>query len=429
MKLPKLFFAVIFACWISLANAGDFPKPDITVAADGSGDFKTVQEAVSSISKTNRERKIIFIKDGIYHEKVRVDAPFVTLRGQSRKNTRIEFPQGSEEFTQHPDDIGRAVLNVNGDDFVLADLTVKNTQGVIGPHAFAIYGQGDRTVMVDADILSDGADTLAVWSRTGGGSYGARLNLRGSVDFVCPRGWCYMADCSFYEVNPHANASIWHDGSKNPDMKFVLRDCRFDGAGNWILARHHHDAQFYLLDCKFSKAMRDFPPKRVIYPLENDKPSPADAEKNRNLDASNIWGERNYFYNCHRDGDDYQWFADNLSSATNSPTPKQITAAWTFDGKWKPENKSGPKILGIKAEAGQIAVTFSENVTVKGQPRLKLRGGKFADYISGSGTDQLIFAAPQNESEKISALQLNGGAIIACEAGAKIRAAELSLPD
>ncbi len=53
--------------------------PDITVAADGSGDFKTIQEAVASIPKDNHERKIILIKPGVYQEKVRIDASNVTL--------------------------------------------------------------------------------------------------------------------------------------------------------------------------------------------------------------------------------------------------------------------------------------------------------------------------------------------------------------
>jgi len=428
MKFGNLILAGFLVFCGLRAFGGNFPKPDITVAADGSGDFKTIEAAVASIPETNRERVVVFVKDGVYHEKIRVDASFVTLRGQSRASTRIEFPQGSDEFTQKPDRIGRAVVNVNGDGFVLQNLTVKNTQGVIGPHAFAIYGRGDKTVITDCDVLSDGADTLALWSHTGGGSYEARLNLRGSVDFVCPRGWCYMTDCNFYQVNLQADAAIWHDGSKNPDMKFVLRDCKFDGTNSWILARHHHDAQFYLLDCKFSKTLRNLPPKRVIYPIDGSTPTDADIQRNHDLDARNIWGERAYFYNCHRAGGDYYWFANNLSTATNSPTPKQITAAWTFAGKWDPENKSGPTIRQIKVDAGQVSVTFSENVTVKGKPRLKLRDKTFAGYATGSGTDTLVFTIPKNSPGEVAAVKLNGGVIIACEAAVTIRAADLSLP-
>ena len=318
--------------------AAEMPKPDIVVAADGTGNFKTIQEALNTIPRDNRERTIIFIKDGVYHEKVRIDPDFIMLRGQSRQGTRIEFAQGTDEFTKQPDNLGRAVVNINGNDCVIENLTVKNTHGVVGPHAFAIYGHGDKTVIVDCDVLSEGADTLALWGDRSG-SYQARLNIRGSVDFVCPRGWCYMTDCTFYEVNPAAHASIWHDGSKDKNMKLVLRNCQLDGVEDFILARHHHDAQFFLLDCTFSKRMRDLAPYRVVYPIAGDKPSENDAKRNHDLDASNVWGERAYFYNSHRDGGDYAWQTNNLTSAPGAPKPEQITAAWTFAEKWDPERR------------------------------------------------------------------------------------------
>jgi pectinesterase len=407
----KTFFISIFAL---LATETLAVKPDITVAGDGSGDFRTIQGALDSIPTDNRQRMIILVKNGVYREKVRIDANFVSLRGESRQGTRIEFAQGADEFTKQPDKVGRAVVNINGDDFVMENLTVKNTHGVIGPHAFAVYGKGDKTVILDCDVLSDGADTLALWGDRSG-SYQARLNIRGSVDFVCPRGWCYMTDCTFYEVNPKAHASIWHDGSKDKDMKFVLRNCRFDGVDNFILARHHHDAQFILLDCTFSKAMTNLAPYRVIYPIAGDEPKEADAKKNRNLDASNIWGERAYFYNCHRDGGDYAWYTNNLATA-----PEQVTAAWTFAGKWDPERKTGPTIQKVVPRDGVVEIVFSESVTVKGRPQLGS-----AEYARGSGSNTLTFTGTMDGATRID---LQGGAIIASEASATLRIADVSLP-
>jgi pectinesterase len=406
-------------------------RPDVTVAGDGSGDFKTIQEAIDAVPRDNRQRTIIFIKNGLYREKVRVDTDFVTLRGQSRQGTRIEFAQGADDFTNRPDKVGRAVVNINGSDFVLENLTVKNTHGVIGPHAFAIFGQADRTVIVDCNVWSQGADTLALGKGLSTRSYQARLDIRGSVDFVCPRGWCYMADCAFHQVNPKADATIWHDGSRDADMKFVLRNCRFGGAGDvpsWILARHHHDAQFFLLDCNFSKTLSNRPPLRVIYPLNHGPPSEADTRRNRDLDASNIWGERAYFYNCHRDGGDYPWHEDNLSSAPNSPAPEQITAAWTFAGKWDPERHGGPTVQKVIQEDGRFEVTFNESVTVKGKPRLVLKSGGFAEYATGSGGSALVFAVPARNHGEVASVDLQGGNIIASEAGASLRFADMSLP-
>src|SRR5205814_5946582 len=294
--------------------------------------------AIDSISRENHERMIILVKDGVYHEKIRIDAVCVTLRGQSRAGTRIEFAQLNDDFTKNPDDIGRAVVNVNGDDFVMENLTVKNTAGIIGPHSFAVYGRGDRTVIVDCDVLSEGADTVSLWKGDTGRYYHARCNFRGAVDFVCPRGWCYITDSTFYETKN--TAAVWHDGSKDKDQKFVLRNCKFDGVDGWNLARHHLDAQFFFLKCTFSKSMIDKPPFRVIYPLNGKEPTDADRKRNADNDKSNLWGERAYFFDCHRDGGDYAWLKDNLPVAAD-----QITAKWTFAGTWDPENKEGPKIV------------------------------------------------------------------------------------
>ena len=402
------------------------PAPDITVAADGSGDFTTIQAAVATVPRENRERVIILVKDGVYREKIRVDASFVTLRGQSRKGTRIEFAQLASEFRGGPGDPGRAVINLNANDFVLENLTAANTAQVVGQHAFTIYGSRcDRTVILDCDVLSEGADTVALWDGRAGRYYHARSHFRGAVDFMCPRGWCYITDCTFYETK--SSAAVWHDGKYGQEMKFVLNNCKFDGVPGWYLARHHHDAQFYFLDCAFARSMIDKAPYRVIYPLGKAAATAKDTAKNQELDKTNVWGERTYFSNSHHEGGDYAWHRDNLASAPGAPAPRQITAAWTFGGTWDPERAAGPKVERVSAQQGGVAVRFSESVTVKGKPRLVLEGGGFAGYESGSGTDTLVFTAPGGKGIDVTAVDLNGGMVIATEAAATIRAADLTL--
>ena len=407
--------------------AGSLPKPDIVVAGDGTGDFKTIQAAVESIPHKNRDRVVVFIKDGTYHEKIRVDASFVTLRGQSRKGTRIEFPQLQDDFVAHPDGIGWAVINLNqANDFVLENLTAENTASNMMAHAFTVCGTGDQTVIVDCDVLSHGGDTVSLGPGEPGRYYHARCHFSGAVDFVCPRGWCYVRDSDFYAYKKNT-ATVWHEGTLNSDMKFVMRNCRFDGATKFDLGRHHVDAQFYFLDCKFSAKMRDNPIRRVMYPLNGGPATEADLQRNADLDKQNLWGERSYFYNCRRAGGDFAWFANNLSSAPGSPKPEQITAAWTFNGKWNPENGSGPVIQQLRVKGRQIALVFSEPVTMKGKPRLKMCGSGVANYVSGSGGNTLLFELASDSGHEVCAVDLNGGAIIACEASAMLRAADLSL--
>jgi pectinesterase len=234
-----------------------------------------------------------------------------------------------------------------------------------------------------------------------------------------------MTDSTLTELNPGSTAAMWHDGSGNPDKKFVMRGCRFDGVPGWWLARHHHDAHFYFIDCVFSKVMRDTAPYRVVYPLDGGKATEENVRRNAELDRTNVYGERAYYHNSHRDGNDYVWHKNNLSSAPGSPKPDQITAKWTFAGTWDPEDAAGPKIVSVTSSDGKIRVKFAERVTVKGKPGVKLAGGTTAPYDGGSGSDTLVFTGDGSAA----AIELNGGVIIATQASATLRQANLAMPD
>ncbi len=453
--LHLLLCAIVVALGWPAFAASPLPiKPDLVVAADGSGDFTSVHAAVQSIPQENRERKIILIKDGVYNEKVRIDAARITLRGESRAGTRIEatVAQGIGR-----DDRGLGVLNLaaTAHDCVIENLTVRNTHGKLGVHAFAIFGRADRTVIQDCDVLSHGNDTLSLWRgraedagevaaamprndpsilKDGGRYYHARLKVEGSVDFICPRGWCYLVDSEITQLNPGASAAMWHDGSGDPDKKFVLKNCTFDGPPNWYLARRHHDGHFYFIDCKFSERMRDHPPYRQRYPLSGGTPTQSDIERNARYDRTNQFGDRNYFFNSRRVGGDYPWHRDNLETAPGAPTPDQITAEWTFAGTWNPERTDPPRVVEVdRASSGDFIITFSEAVTVKGKPRLVFAKDAWGEYVSGSGGRRLVFSAAKasSTSDRLS-LDLSDSAIVACEAGASLRlvdaASSLPLP-
>lgn len=54
-------------------------KPDITVAQDGSGDFKTINEAVQRIPLSNATQFIVYIKKGIYKERVEISKKMINV--------------------------------------------------------------------------------------------------------------------------------------------------------------------------------------------------------------------------------------------------------------------------------------------------------------------------------------------------------------
>lgn len=383
------------------------PLPDLSVAQDGSGDFTTINAALASIPKSNKERIVIYIKDGTYNEHVRIDSACVTLVGQSRDKTRVEYRLPASAPEANDATFGRGTLSYYADDIVIQDMAIHNTVEEVGPHAFAVFGRGDRLVLQNCDVLSKGADTIASWKyKAMGMYYYANLKVTGCVDFVCPRGWAYMKDSQLYELKD--TAALWHQGINDPDKKFVLRNCHLGGVKDWVLGRHHYDACFYLLDCTFDQNLRDSPLART----KGDQ-------------VFKFAEDRHYYHNCHRQGGDYGWFRDNLDKAPGSPKPEDITPAWTFGGTWDPESNTPPLVTMVRAGSkdgiATVAVTFDEPVTVKAHPSLVMARGILAHYQSGSGTDTLTFIAPQTTAVVPREFDLTTGAILASRASAKPR--------
>jgi pectinesterase len=146
----------------------------------------------------------------------------------------------------------------------------------------------------------------------------------------------------------------------------------------------------------FSQNMRDENIYRVTYPDEPER------------DAPNRWGHRVYYHNATREGGDYEWHADNLHEAPGAPRPEEVTAAWTFGGRWDPEATEPPKVVGIERDGRRIMVRFDEDVSVKGEVGLALASGGEAIFQSGSGGSELVFEAPGEDEGEVRGLSGDG---------------------
>lgn len=299
----------------------------IIVSQDGSGDFYKIQEALNSIPDGIKDRYIIFIKKGIYKEKLFITKSNIAFVGEDKEKTKIVYAELRKNWREtHSDDYGAGVINIKNEvtDVLFSSLTIYNNYGSIygdHDHAFAIRaGEGVTRIIIDnCRLISDGGDTVSLWNKDDGMYYHSNCYFEGWVDYVCPRGYCFIENSTFYGHN--LTASIWHDGSQNENHKFVLRNCKFDGVKGFPLGRFHRDAQFFLIDCSFSNNMAD---KKIFF-------APSDPPKILQ------WGEnRIYFNNCHGDSIDYSWHSDNLDSALGNPELKKIDANWTFNYQWNP---------------------------------------------------------------------------------------------
>ncbi len=172
MKRVALLLAVaLFGVKFALCTE----RAQIIVAADGSGTFRTIQEALNSIPKDNARNIIVLIKNGTYHEKIFIERSFVTLVGEDRDSTRIVYAELRENWAKEHNgsDWGSGVVNIDSEatDIVLANLTVYNNYGSLfhtSSHQFAIRGNGTRVMILFCDVIADGNDTVSLWNRANG---------------------------------------------------------------------------------------------------------------------------------------------------------------------------------------------------------------------------------------------------------------------
>ncbi|NUN70652.1 MAG: hypothetical protein HUU02_13195, partial [Bacteroidetes bacterium] len=276
----------------------------IVVAQNGSGDHTTISAALRSVPQHNTQRTIIRVRNGIYREKLYLTTGNIVIVGESRDSTVIEYAELRKNWLkENPSDRGSATVNIDSGaaDITFANLTIRNPYGFLygdHDHQFAIWGRGTRIILLYCSVIGGGGDTVSLWNSADGMYYHAECYFEGWVDYVCPRGWCYITDSRFYGHN--LTASLWHHGGEDKDQKFVIRNSYFDGVEGFPLGRHHVDGQFYLLDCIFSRAMADEP---IHYPSYSPNARPWK------------WGTRHYYDGCRREGGDYAWFADNLHTA------------------------------------------------------------------------------------------------------------------
>ena len=293
---------------------------------------ESIQAAIEKAPEQPTEPFKILIEKGVYNEKVIIDKPNIVLVGEDRDETQIIFAEVSDnrrikEYKGKPVGNGVIVIQEGADDCVISGLTVYNNYGTTVEkttrHQMSIYGRATRTIVINSNVWADGNDALSLWARDAGGMYyHADLYLRcPGVDFLCPRGWCYVTRTRFYG---DSRAMIWHDGRGDKSKKLVIVDSEFDAASPTLLGRYHHDSQFFLQNCHFSKNVLD---GNIHY-----------AYSDKVLDPC-PWGQRTYYNDCTREGGHSGWMNDNFHLSEDKPVYYDLTPRWTFGGQWDPESR------------------------------------------------------------------------------------------
>jgi hypothetical protein len=160
----------------------------LTVAADGTGDFCTVQGAIDLVPSGNTRRVRITVRPGTYTEIVYVGSPkpFITVAGQDRNGCVIQYTNNNTLNGG----TNRALFGVDASDFTLQTITLHNTTPEGGSQAEAFRGN-NRRIVLDQVTLRSRQDTL----RLQGSGFVRSSYLEGDVDFTWGNGTAFFQDC------------------------------------------------------------------------------------------------------------------------------------------------------------------------------------------------------------------------------------------
>jgi polygalacturonase len=236
--------------------AGKVEPEDKTlyVAADGTGDFYSIQRAIDVAPKTGGA--VISVAPGIYREVLTIDKPDITLRSANPDASKtvvvMDKSAGTSGGTLHS-----ATVNITGDNSLVENITFQNDWNATHPQlpqgsqALALMVTGDRARFHNVRLLGN-QDTLYTGSKRCSGQgdtrtctparqYFSDCYIEGNVDFIFGDGKTVFDHCEIRST-PHSEGFLTAQGKSYPteDSGYVFHDCKltaYPGVANVYLGR------------------------------------------------------------------------------------------------------------------------------------------------------------------------------------------------
>lgn len=192
-----------------------------TVAKDGSGDYKFIQDAIDAMRVFPLEPITLYIKNGVYNEKIELPAnnTDVSFIGESVEKTIITFNDYSgrgkiNTFTSY-------TAKISGNRFVAENITFVNAAGPVG-QALALYVDADKAVFKNCRFLGH-QDTIYVAGENAR-QYFIDCFIEGTTDFIFGPSTAVFQNCTIRaKSNSYITAANTTAGKK---FGFVFLDCK-----------------------------------------------------------------------------------------------------------------------------------------------------------------------------------------------------------
>ena len=183
-KCPRYLLSMkIRAVLLLITCAAHAQTAPITVAQDGTGTYRTVQEAVDAVPNQAQKPVTIFIKKGTYREKLVVPTLKTNIRmvGEDKDHTILTFNDHTGDAAGHNTYTSHSVL-VQANDFAAENITFENTAGYTAGQAVALHVEGDRATFRNCRMVGNQDILFLATDHTR--QYFRDCYIEGTTDFI-----------------------------------------------------------------------------------------------------------------------------------------------------------------------------------------------------------------------------------------------------
>ena len=208
----------------SLTIPSSLQRGDIVVAQDGSSKFKTVQEALNAVPENSDKQTIIFIKNGLYKEKLvlSISKKNVTIIGESVEGVILTYDDHSGKLVGSDtlNTFNSFSTNIEADGFTAENVTFENSAGRVG-QAVAIMVKSDKVKFIKCRFIGN-QDTF--FTNTAGRIYVRESYIEGTTDFIFGNSIAVFEKCILHsKKKSHVTAASTPEGNK---FGYVFLHCK-----------------------------------------------------------------------------------------------------------------------------------------------------------------------------------------------------------
>ena len=259
-KLLTLIFSLLVT--ISTQAADKYDNPDtLTVARDGTGQFRNIAEAIEVCRAFMEYHKVIFVKKGIYKEKLVIPQWLTNIEicGEDRDNTIITWDDHANIFLPA---IGKGMgtfrtytLKIQGSRITLKNITIENNSARLG-QAVALHTEGDCLTFINCRFLGH-QDTIYTGNARSR-QYFKNCYIEGTTDFIFGPATAWFEQCDIF-----CKADSYITAASTPqDVPFgyIFNNCRITAdqqVSKVYLGRPWRDYGYTLfMNCELPRQIR-----------------------------------------------------------------------------------------------------------------------------------------------------------------------------